>query len=464
MRLRPLFIRGLSVKSNFVALVVVLILGGGAVVAYGFYNGSFTKGVAPVSFQNNSQPTGFAGTVAPVDSVTLSFPVSGTVANVHASVGSAVTAGQVLASLDTSLLKAELAGAQANVAIAQSKLDAVSNGDSTDAVSSAKAALDTASLALTNTYQSAYQTLLTASSNCDDAVRAKLNSYLMNAEGPYPRPVFTTNATASLSGAMADRPLAGTELILWRGEMDKLNSNSPSAALDAQITKAFAHITIIQKFLREMSDVANNATGFPASDIIDTPLTLQTSVAASISEVNDAQTNLRNAQGNIASQKISVSQAQAAYAAASATTTTAVDTSAEQAQVDAARAAVDQIQTQIRQASISAPMSGTVAVQDARVGEVVAANTPVITLITKDKLEIHSTVSQTLVGKIAVGTPVIISFDAFPGETFKGTVSYIDSLATTVNGAPLYKITVAFSKLDPRMRSGLAAKIQLKSR
>jgi multidrug resistance efflux pump len=400
------------------------------------------------------------GAVAPVDTVSLSFASGGIVTSTNVTVGDTVNAGQVLATLNTNSLKAQLAGAKANVAIAKAKLKALSDGNSADTVAAAKTTLDEANQTLANNYQSAYQTLRTASLNADDAVRAKLNSYLLNPESAYPRPVFNTNAIASLSAAEIDRPIAGTELVLWKAELDKLSPSSPGAAIDIGLSKALAHFVIIQKYLTDMSDVAAYATAFPANDTVDTPLTLQTSVAASVSEANDAQTNIRNAQQTLGLQKIVVKQAEIALA--NATTPpkpSASDTATQQAQIDAAQAVVDQISAQINDSSLRAPIDGIISMQRIHAGETVSANTPLVTIISKDKLEVRASIPQAALGKVHLNDPVVMTFDAFPRENFPGVVAEIDPTETIVNGASQYKITVAFAKLDSRMKSGLVAKI-----
>ncbi|GAA5170769.1 MULTISPECIES: efflux RND transporter periplasmic adaptor subunit [Amycolatopsis] len=71
------------------------------------------------------------GTIEPVDSATLSFPVSGQVASIPVRAGQQVTAGQTLAQLDTTSLQAQLASAQSTLATARAKLAADQSGQTT---------------------------------------------------------------------------------------------------------------------------------------------------------------------------------------------------------------------------------------------------------------------------------------------------------------------------------------------
>jgi RND family efflux transporter MFP subunit len=60
--------------------------------------------------------------VRPVDSVDLSFPLLGTVKGVDVEVGDSVTAGQTLATLDTTILEARIAEAEAGVVTAETEV------------------------------------------------------------------------------------------------------------------------------------------------------------------------------------------------------------------------------------------------------------------------------------------------------------------------------------------------------
>jgi multidrug efflux pump subunit AcrA (membrane-fusion protein) len=70
-----------------------------------------------------------SGTIEPAHEADLSFAVSGTVTSVSAQVGSKVTAGQVLATVDPSDLQASVDSAQASLDAANATLSATSSSD-----------------------------------------------------------------------------------------------------------------------------------------------------------------------------------------------------------------------------------------------------------------------------------------------------------------------------------------------
>lgn len=61
--------------------------------------------------------------VRPASSVELSFPLLGTVTDVEVEVGDSVAAGQTLAAIDTTILEARIAEAEAGVVTAQTQVD-----------------------------------------------------------------------------------------------------------------------------------------------------------------------------------------------------------------------------------------------------------------------------------------------------------------------------------------------------
>jgi RND family efflux transporter MFP subunit len=104
------------------------------------------------SDSGSTAPTATGGVVAsaevrPVDSVDLSFPLLGTVKAVDVEVGDTVTAGQTLATLDTTIIEARVAEAEAGVVTAQTQvayLKRVGVGTAYEQIDAAQADVDRA--------------------------------------------------------------------------------------------------------------------------------------------------------------------------------------------------------------------------------------------------------------------------------------------------------------------------------
>ena len=68
--------------------------------------------------------------------------------------------------------------------------------------------------------------------------------------------------------------------------------------------------------------------------------------------------------------------------------------------------------------TLLAPKSGVVLVRQAELGEVVAPNTPVVTLGDLDHVWLRAYISETDLGRIRLGQPAIVSTDTYPGKTY----------------------------------------------
>jgi membrane fusion protein, macrolide-specific efflux system len=96
------------------------------------------------------QTVATSGTLEPASEASLDFGVSGTVTGVDVHAGEAVTAGQVLATVDTTALNADVDAAQANLAAAQARLSSdEAAGGSTTEIDSDEASVTSAESSLT---------------------------------------------------------------------------------------------------------------------------------------------------------------------------------------------------------------------------------------------------------------------------------------------------------------------------
>ena len=151
---RPQFLTHIRPRTWVVAGVVVLALAGGSIYWFGFAvpANNKTTVAAPIttaaSLTTMQQTVDSDGTATPTVNDSVSFAVSGTVTAVPVAAGTTVTAGQVLATVDTLSLDAAVLQAQATLATAKAKLaTSVSDSDGTDAAI-AQIAAQTASVAV----------------------------------------------------------------------------------------------------------------------------------------------------------------------------------------------------------------------------------------------------------------------------------------------------------------------------
>ena len=113
---------------------------------------------------------------------------------------------------------------------------------------------------------------------------------------------------------------------------------------------------------------------------------------------------------------------------------------------------------------IVAPISGTITQFDAKIGQLATPNVTLVSIMGSGGYEIAAGVSETDIGKISIGDKVSMTLDAFQNENFTGSVFYIAPAETNKQGVITYQIKISFDKIDPRLKSGLTANIDIQTK
>jgi len=444
----------LKTKTGIVLIVVVV---GGGIWFFAAHSHKVTYQFVTVERGSITETVDVTGNVTTTRSVDLAFQNGGTIAAVSYREGDHVNAGTVIARLDTQDLRAQLAEAQANVDAETATLKNLQAGPTPQNIAVSQTALAAAEQTLTNSYGNVPNTISGAYANANDAVRNQLTTFFTNAETTNPQLTFAVSDSQIMNNVTFDRAAASAELNAWQNEIQIIAGTSASSTLDTALQNALTHLTVAKTLLTTTLNAIVNATNnmSPA-----TAATYKTDVTTGLNEVNTAIGNVNALIQSIASEKASVAQAQAALNLTLAgSTQEEIDT--QTAQVEQAQASMQSIQVKIDEASLIAPMSGVIATQNAKVGEIASPGVPVTLLIADNSLEVDADVPEVDIGKIVTGNPVVMTLDAFPGETFTGKVFYVNPAETMVSGVVDYLIKVSFDKNDPRMKSGLTANLSI---
>jgi multidrug resistance efflux pump len=162
-----------------------------------------------------------------------------------------------------------------------------------------------------------------------------------------------------------------------------------------------------------------------------------------VANLNNAQKNYERAealyhQGAISIQQLETAKtasdvAQAQYAAAkeqyslSAEGSRPEDIQVAQAQVRQAQAALTNLEIQLANATVKAPVSGVVALKSVEDGEVISAGQQLFSITNLADVWINANIEETYIGRIKVDQPVEFTIDAFPGKKFIGHVIEVGS-------------------------------------
>lgn len=133
------------------------------------------------------------------------------------------------------------------------------------------------------------------------------------------------------------------------------------------------------------------------------------------------------------------------------------------AQVQAAEANQREAQVNLAYTDIVAPVDGVVVARNVSPGQTVAATfqTPVLFLVAEDltKMQVVASVSESDIGGVAADQTVTFSVDAFPGETFHGTVAQVRNAPVSLQNVVTYEVIVAVDNADLRLRPGMTANV-----
>jgi len=396
------------------------------------------------------------GNTTPISNVALGFGNSGTIAHVYASVGDNVSQGQVLAVLNTADLQAQIKQAQAGVDAQEAQLQGLQAGAQPADIAASQASLAKAQQDLANMYGTIIDTSSDSYTKANDATRVQLDQFFTNAETTNPQLTYVTSSQSQIAAQTA-RQAASKALNTWQAEIASTGKSNDN--LDTLLTDSSTYLTTIRQLLDTVSLTLQYTPNLSASTLA----TYKANVTEALNEVNLASENIDTLSHNIASQKLTVAQLGAQLDLKKAGSTTQ-DIQAQQAQVESAQAGVQSIQAKLDNSEIIAPIGGVITQFDAKVGQFASPGTTLVSIISNNSFEVDALVSETDIGKVALHNKVSMTLDAFPGETFTGSVFYIDPAQTTTNGVVGYKIKVAFDKPDPRLKSGLTANLDIATR
>lgn len=121
----------------------------------------------------------------------------------------------------------------------------------------------------------------------------------------------------------------------------------------------------------------------------------------------------------------------------------------------------DRAVTNLGYATITSPVDGTVIAREVDVGQTVAASfqTPNLFKIAEDlsQMQIETSVSEADIGVIKEGQVVTFTVDAYPNQTFDGTVRQIRLSPTTTSNVVVYTVVIDVDNSDLRLMPGMTA-------
>lgn len=476
-------------KKIFIISIILIILIGG-IVGYSYIKkGQIPKyEFADVKKGTVTQEVDATGNVKPADQVDLAFENNGKITQINVKVGDKIASGQILLSLNNSGTTADLRQAEAKLLSAKANLNELKRGarpeelqiaetkvkNTEQALSDAQENLtnvkNKADIDLNNLYAGIKNILNEAYAYTDDALNNQVDALFSGDNGTSPQLTFSTDLQIE-SETETQRLMSGIELQAFEAELDSLPSDQ--ANLDVALLKAEGHLIIIRNLLNKLVSAVNASTGLSQStmtsylgyiytgrnnintylnkiatreqDIATQKITNQKNITTAETTVNDDKSALKLAQDEL-SLKLAGS--------------TIEEIAAQEAAVAQAEANVNSYQIQLDKTVLRSPIAGVVTLQNAKLGETVTANVPIISLMSEAKFEIEADVPEADIAKIKIGNQAKVTLDAYGDNViFEAQVITINPAETIIGGVPTYKTTFQFTQENEQIKSGMTANL-----
>ncbi|OGK98219.1 MAG: hypothetical protein A3D33_02320, partial [Candidatus Rokubacteria bacterium RIFCSPHIGHO2_02_FULL_73_26] len=252
-------------------------------------------------------------------------------------------------------------------------------------------------------------------------------------------------AKAELDAARAS--VLNQQAQVERARADVENARAALAEARAQTAKAQVAVLDTRRDRERKSELF--ARQLIAKSEMDSAQAAHDSALAQLDSVRAREQALASAINSALAQ---LRVAEAAHAAARAT-------------VEQRRAALEQAQVDLDHTTIRAPVDGVVVSRQVDVGQTVAASlqAPILFTIAQDltKMQVETSVDEADIGRIRLEDHATFTVDAFPGETFSGTVVQIRKAAQIVQNVVTYTVVVAVGNPAGRLLPGMTANVKL---
>lgn len=418
-------------------------------------NKNKTEEVITVKRDDVIQIVSVSGKTKPVSFADLSFEKNGKVTYVFADVGDKVVQGQSIVRLDSGELNANLLQMQARLSAEESKLAEMLKGTRKEELNLQYTKTDKAESDLESAKSSLLNKIRDSYTVADDSIRNKLYPLFVD-------PVrYNAYLKFGVSSGLEDdirkekNDIEDT-LNMWSKSLNNLNDSSDiityydTAKLNLNLTK-----NLLDDSALALSTISDNSVNTQAE--IDTwKLGISTARTNTNTAISNLISSINNYEALSYSYKIAKDEL---IVKESGYTTEQIET--QESSVKSAMAQVNIINAQLLNNVIFSPIDGVITRQEAKVGEIVAPNKVIVSVMSESSFEVEAYVPEINVGKVMVGNRAYMKLDAFSGERFLGRVTYIEPAETMIDNIPNFKLKIIFDKVDNRMKSGLTVDIDI---
>lgn len=414
-------------------MLAILVLGtailGGTIVYAQASKVTTSYRTALVTYGTITQTIGMAGNLTPVSEADINFASAGTVQSVYVKVGDPVGIGAPLATVDSTLLSAQLQQAQATLSSAQAKLSQDRAGATAQNLTSGQNAVASAQVAVSNAQTSLTDTqAINAQSVAAAQVPVTAAQNTVNADQAV---VAQDNATLT-----ADQATMATDC----------GATPPSPTCSADTTKVSADQA---KLAADQQTLAKDQATFDSA---------KSTLAATTAK---AQQSNDQAAASLASMQQQYSAARSSLASLQ-TSATPQTIQMDDAQIQIDQVNVDSLQHQVDGTTLTAPIPGIVSQVNVKAGQAVSTSstTYAIVIFSPGSYNVTGTVSDSQVNLVAVGQGAQVT-PAGSTQALPGKITSIAPAATVSSGVATFAVTAQLTDTSNAVRPGMSASVNI---
>ncbi len=188
-----------------------------------------------------------------------------------------------------------------------------------------------------------------------------------------------------------------------------------------------------------------------------------------ISELNTAKANLASAESTLKYEQANYNRYKTLYkkglVSADDYDNALLNYNKAKESVASSKEMVTKAETNLGYATITSPIDGVVLSKSVEEGQTVAAsfNTPELFKIAKDltNMQVVADVDEADIGDVKAGERVTFTVDAYPDDTFEGTVTQVRQEATTTNNVVTYEVVISAPNANLKLKPGLTANVTI---
>lgn len=403
------------------------------------------------------QEVSVTGQVKSEEKADLAFEKIGRIISINVKVGDKVSPGKILIQLANADIAAQLAQAQADVKVQEAKLDEIKKGTRPEEIQVQEVKVTNAEVALENTKRDLVDKLQDAYTKSDDAIRNKIDQFFNNPRSANPQLAFSVDDSQFKIDLEWERLVIENILKSWKSSLDQL---TVSRDLSSYFNTAKNNLEQVRSILDKAALAVNS--------VVTTSVLTQTTIDGWKSDTSTGRTNINTAITNLSAAETAFEAAQSDLTLAEQELnldkagSTPEQITTQEAEVEQAKANAENYQAQLAKTILRSPLNGIVTKQDGNVGEIVAANASLVSLISENKFKIEANIPETDIAKVKIGDSAKVTLDAYGSDViFEANVAAIDPAETVVEGVSTYKTTFQFTKEDERIKSGMTANIDI---